>query len=268
MTDQPERRLATPKEPPPTIYKASLDRAQARTLKRQHGPVMEIDPATNVLASPFSEAEDEWRWMVIDTFGTRSHQVANVFLKHLVALCSTTWHETTSTWVPDEDELTAVLHIVAAYRPRNEAEAALAAQIAATHMITMKIAKRAYDYPFDTRTVSAYAKLARTSAIQIETMAGLKGRRRTTRQQIKVVHEKHIHRHEHVHVGGAENTEGQCHATRPRTTVRNLAGASAAEGCGTLPGNDPDGRVVPLQGRARQEGVSYAWRDEQGRADW
>lgn len=225
-----------------------MDQAQARTLRRKHGPVMTIDPATTTLSSPFSDATDEWRWMVIDTFGTRCHQVANVFITHLVALCASTWDDTAQRWVPDEDELTTVLHIVAAHRPRNEAEAALAAQIAATHMITMKLAKRAYDYPYDTRSIGAFAKLARTSAVQIDTMAGLKGKRRTTRQQINVVHEKHIHHHQHVHVGGAKKSEGQCDATRPG--ARKLARTSALGECTPLPGEDEARRVVPLQGRA------------------
>lgn len=235
--------------PFPATYRASVGKAQARTLRRGHGPVVAIDPDTNALENPFEEERADWEWMIIDTFGTRCHQVAYVFINHLVGLCGTTWNESTQRWVPDQDELTTVLHIVAANRPRNEAEAALAAQIAATHMILMKVAKRAADYPWDTRTVGTFAKLAKTSAVQIDTMAGLKGKRRTTRQQINVVHEKHVHHHQHVHVGGAEKSEGQCDATR--TGVRKLSGAGSLGECPALPGEDEAGRVVPLQGRAR-----------------
>lgn len=237
------------REAPPATYRKSLEKAQARTLKRDHGPVMTVDPETTALTSPFSEAEEEWRWMVIDTFGTRSHQVANVFLQHLSVLCAAAWNDAARCWVPNEDELTAVLHIVAAHRPKNEAEAALAAQIAATHMITMKVAKHAYNHPYDSRTVSSYAKLAKAAASQVETMSGLKGKRRTTRQLINVVHEKHIHHHQHVHVGGAKKDEDQSDATQSRQP--RIARADPAEGCSAVSGQDEERRVVSLKSRAR-----------------
>jgi hypothetical protein len=235
--------------PFPATYRASVDKAQARAMRRGHGPVVSIDPDTNELANPFEEERADWEWMIIDTFGTRCHQVAYVFIAHLVGLCASTWNEKTDRWVPNQDELTTLLHIIAANRPRNEAEAALAAQIAATHMILMKVAKRAADHPWDTRTVSTFAKLAKTSAMQIDTMAGLKGKRRTTRQQINVVHEKHVHHHQHVHVGGVEKSEGQCDATR--TGAQKLGRARVAGKRPAVPGEDETGRVVPLQGRAR-----------------
>lgn len=232
----------------PDEYKRSLEQARARTMRRQHGPVMAIDPATTALNSPFSDCEDEWRMIVLDTFGTRSHQVGNVFLNHLASLCKAAWNEEAQRWAPDEDELTAILHVVAAHRPRNEAEAALAAQIAATHVITMKVAKYAYDHPYDHRMVGAYAKLAKASAQQVDTMTGLKGKRRTSRQQIAVTHEKHIHHHQHVHVeGGGQKSEGQCHATRADNIKRTQEAPRGA----ALPSPDQGGTVVPLKGRAR-----------------
>jgi len=249
MPDDKKASLPEAKEPPNAVYQASIEKAAARTLRRKHGPIVSIDRNTTELDCPFSVSEEEWRWMVIDTFGTRCHQVANIFLLHLVELCSTTWNEETEKWVPNEDELTTILHIVAAYKPRNEAEAALAAQIAATHMITMKLAKRAYDSPYDSRSIASFSKLARTSAIQIETMAGLKGKRRTTRQKITVRHEKHIHNHQHVHMGGVGQSEGQCDATR--SDQRKLPRAGEAEECTPLPGEEEARRVVPIQGRSR-----------------
>src|SRR3546814_10272488 len=82
----------------------------------------------------------------------------------------------------------------------------------------MKVAKRVADYPHDTRMIAAYAKLARASATQFETMAVLKGKRRSTRQQITVTHEKHIHHHQHVHLeGGADETGVQPHARQGRS---------------------------------------------------
>src|SRR3546814_1495883 len=101
-----------------------------------------------------------------DLFGTRYTVVATVFLNHLIDLCGSEWDEENQIWVPDDGELNAILHIVAAQKPQNEAQAALAAQTAATHILTMKVAKRVADYPHDTRMIAAYAKLARASATQ------------------------------------------------------------------------------------------------------
>src|SRR3546814_5043219 len=96
------------------------------------------------------------------------------------------WDEENQIWVHDDGELNAILHIGAAQKPQNEAQAALAAQTAATHILTMKVAKRVADYPHDTRMIAAYAKLARASATQFETMAVLKGKRRSDRKSTRL----------------------------------------------------------------------------------
>src|SRR3546814_1740728 len=121
-----------------------------------------------------------------DLFGTRYTVVATVFLNHLIDLCGSEWDEENQIWVPDDGELNAILHIVAAQKPQNEAQAALAAQTAATHILTMKVAKRVADYPHDTRMIAAYAKLARASATQFETMAVLMGKRRSDRKSTRL----------------------------------------------------------------------------------
>src|SRR3546814_18238495 len=80
-----------------------------------------------------------------------------------------------SDWSSDVCSSDLILHIVAAQKPQNEAQAALAAQTAATHILTMKVAKRVADYPHDTRMIAAYAQLARASATPFEPMAVLHG---------------------------------------------------------------------------------------------
>src|SRR3546814_7067473 len=67
------------------------------------------------------------------------------------------------------------------------------------------------------------------------TMAVLKGKRRSTRQQITVTHEKHIHHHQHVHLeGGADETGVQPHARQGKSPDAVLDRAA-------LPSTDPIG---------------------------
>ena len=235
-------RTKTPKlrggVPVPEVLLPSIAKAKARTLKRRHGPPISLQrnpDGSTQWTWPFEWTEDEdssWRWLVIDAFGTRCEGVAGAFLKHLVDLCGAEYDEAASEWVPDESELIALLHIVSAHKPRDEAQASLAAQMAATHIITMKVAKRVTDYIHDTRMIGAYANLARASALQFEAMATLKGKRRSTRQQITVKHEKHVHQHQHVHVtGGGSGSDDQAQAA--------IATANrAALPCANTPGQD------------------------------
>src|SRR3546814_10147931 len=64
-------------------------------------------------------------------------------------------------WRMQESELSAILALVNAFRPKNEPEAMLAAQMVATHLLTMKVGARAHRYDYDTRTAASYAKLAK-----------------------------------------------------------------------------------------------------------
>lgn len=239
MTDQP-RAPALPDVP--DALATSIDRAQTRTLGRRHGPVVELKqrPGGGLEWDwPFRDGGDaEWKWLVVDAFGTRNANVAACFVNHLLDLCASKLDEGHNEWVPDAVELSTMLHIVSAHRPGNEAQAALAAQIAATHLITMRVAKRAADYPYDTRMIGAYAKLIRASAAQIETMAVMKGRRRTARQHISVSHEKHVHSHHHQHVhmgGGAVHEQDQPDEPRQHTAPDNLARARTIEGSAPVP---------------------------------
>src|SRR3546814_17761800 len=91
--------------------------------------------------------------------------------------------------------------------------------------------------------IAAYAKLARASATQFETMAVLKGKRRSTRQQLTVTHEKHITHTQHVHLeGGADETGVQPHASQRKSPDAVLYRAA-------LTGPDPIGATVHLRRR-------------------
>src|SRR3546814_13137920 len=98
----------------------------------------------------------------------------------------------------------------------------LAAQMVATHLLTMKVGARALRYDYDTRTAASYAKLAKAFAMQTDAMQGLKGRKRTARQSIKVTRESHHHQHIHVHRGPEQN-DGQSQARRDDTTAGTIS---------------------------------------------
>ena len=255
-----KRTPKVPRRPPvPDVFRASVDRAKARTLARRHGPIVELvrdGTEQQKWAWPFDDTDEgqEWTWLVLDAFGTRNETVAGVFLNHLVQIVRADYDDERQEWVPDDGELIALLNIVAAHRPKNEAQAALAAQMAATHLIFMKLAKRAADYPYDSRTVSSFTRVALASAAQFETMATIKGKRRSTRQQIIVTHERHIHNHQHVHVeGGASGNDDQAHASE-EPIGRETSGGAA------VPCSKPNGSIVRLSGGEGQKGLPHARR--------
>jgi hypothetical protein len=239
--DKRKRKLKPDEPPTPEIYKASILAAKERSLKRRHGPLIAFEPGSADLKSPFSDWGDDWHYIVVDAFGTRSHMVAGVFIGQLAGLVSTRFDDEAKEWVPDEAEMQMLLHVVAAYRPKNEAEAILAAQIAAANLLTMTVAERAVRFCWDDKTIGSFAKLARTSATLIEAMATLKGKKKSSRQQITVRHEKHVHHHQHVHLeGGSPDNVRQ-----PQGTEGSAIGESAA----LLGESEVNGTVLPFAGR-------------------
>jgi hypothetical protein len=246
------------KIPTPSVLRPSIEKARTRTMKRPHAPFMEIaigEDGKAIWDWPFQENGKDWKYLILDAFGTRHGNIAAVFVNQLVALSDRgSWSEKHQRWYPDDVELSALMAIVAAYRPRNEAQAALAAQIAATHLLTMKIAKRVSDYPYDAKMVSAYSKLARTSAVQAEAMMAIKGKRRTSSQSIAVTHEKHIHHHQHVHVAGGKGKNGR----QPHAPVDSGTGENST--APALLGDDTTGQIVPLRSGQGKEGLPDARR--------
>ena len=211
-------------------------RAQAATAIKRHQsrPItpevaVTVDDGGWSLTSPYSNLDDlSWAALLFEAFGTRQRAVADVFINHLARLCSTAWDGTV--WRPDEGELQAAIAIVRSVAPKNESQAALAAQAVAIHFTTMKVATNlAGRSAPDARTVAALASLGKAFSQQLETMQKLQGKR-TSRQRITVKNERHIHNHQHVHVtGGGEEIGGQpheaneCRASRdgPRSEVRS-----------------------------------------------
>lgn len=216
--------------------------AKVRAYSRPHPPGIILEPAGYELehwTSPHNDP-DLWALQLADAFGTRSRAVISTFLTQLSALCGDThWDAKAKQWRLDENEYSAALAIVNAAKPRNEMEAALAAQMVAIHLLTMKVTARAIRYEYDTRTASVAAKLARTFAMQMEALRATRRRTSTVKQSIEV--RKETHQHVHYHRGEGE-TDGQPQATRARHSEELPA----------LPSPDKGGEAVPLASRRRK----------------
>jgi hypothetical protein len=174
-------------------------------------------------------------------------------MRQLRDLCGQGWDDQAQSWRPNETQLNAALAFVSGIRPRNEVEAALAAQMLAIHFMTMRVATEALKYGLvDARTASAAAKLARTYAAQVSALERSRGKGSTTRQKIVVRHEKHVHTHQHVHIEqGVPGNGAQPHTAQGKHGVRKPVeqGAEVAPGSPALPSADASGSVVPLPRR-------------------
>lgn len=236
------RRKACNRPDPPAELREWEGKAQQRMLNRPLPPNIVLEPTgfdQESWTSPHSDVA-LWTLQLADAFGTRSQAVLSLFMSQLESLCGRgIWDETAHQWRMQESELSAILALVNAFRPRNEPEAMLAAQMVATHLLTMKVGARALRYDYDTRTASAYAKLAKAYAMQTDAMQGMKGKRRTTRQTITVKKELHQSVHYHDHRRGKQN---QCRPHEPRDGTA----AEITDQRETLRGKNACGVVVPL----------------------
>jgi hypothetical protein len=238
---------------------AHAAKARARHAKRHANPgvvveLQDINDSGHRFGSPHSDV-DAWQAMVCDALGTRSDSTALAFLSHLTQLCERTWHADAEqgggVWAPDEGQLNMVLNMVAGIKPKNEMQAALAAQMVAVHLMSMKVAERCLKTTLcaDPHLLSAASKLTRTFAIQTDALARMQGRR-ISRQKITVSYEKHEHQHVHVTRGDDDEIGGQPHAKRPADALVTA-----------LPGADTSEADLPLTSRKRQARLPDARRE-------
>ena len=202
---------------PPDVLKAG--RASARafvdTLPIGPGVLNEGRPNCLDMRSPHND-DGLWTLQLVQAFATRSHALIDTFLIQLSRLCPDVWDEDTGAWKMDEVEWNALLALVSDHQPENSSQAALAAQMAATHMMTMRLSAQALNrgssvYQGDAALAS---KLARTFTMQCDAMQALKGKSRVARQSIHVTREDHQHVHYHDNRGGGQS-EPQSHGPAP-----------------------------------------------------
>jgi hypothetical protein len=249
------------KSPMPKVLKDLGEKAIERHERRPATP--EISIAKNeggwTFESPYIESdEDQWVALLFESFATRSNATFQAFTNQLAKLCSTEWHGEDTGWLPNEDELRAAIQIVRSTRPRNEAEACLAAQMVSVHLMQMKLSAQALRSGYlEPRSCAIAGKLARTYATQLETMAKLKGK--GSRQRITVrKYAQHEHKHIHLHQGEVENGN-QPHGPRGSRTSEIKASLEPSR-CASLPGNDSTSNSVPMPSDEREEAVQAARR--------
>lgn len=239
------RRKHRDKPDPHPGQQAQKAKALARALKRPIPPgvTFEHDGEGYTLESPHND-RDLFDLAIADAFGTRHVPSMRVFMAQLRDLCGTAYDHANEAWKPDETEMSAALAMVSSMRPEDEAQAALAAQMVATHWMAMRLAKQALNSGgmVMEQDAALSAKLSRTYVQLMQGMRDAQGKKRSTvRQSIKVSRETHHHQHIHVHRGDGEN-ETQAHERTAHVVDQRAALPSQGEA---------DGKVVPLPSRPK-----------------
>jgi hypothetical protein len=271
MTDDPGGKSPAPpvsgeKPPMDENLRPFIDRARQRHLRRTPNPGVLLEQAEgqNWKYGPHHRDMEAWQVQIFDAFGTRSASACRVFLDQLAELCMGDPDYGPNGWCPNEIQLNAALNIVSGVRPRNEVEAALAAQMVAVHFMTMTLSARVMRNPHgDPRTAAAAGKLARTYAMQCETMARLKGR--AGKQKITVKYERHNHHHEHKHIhaeigGGVPGFGDQPREPSECRSGRKLSDEVPAienEGGPALPGPNAARDAMPMPSDQGPEAVPH-----------
>jgi hypothetical protein len=199
-------------------------------------------------------ADDESRWwaLLFDMFGTRSAATVTMFLDHLSELLEASWNEDWRQWVvADPGNMVALLTMIQSMGVKNEAEAGLAAQLVALHLNAMKLSKGALrSHGGDARSVAILSKAARAYSDGLRSLSELQGKRRSSKQTIRVESHKHVHQHVHFEGGAGENG-GQPHAQPPARVV---------EASATLPSQGSNGEALSIAGSSGQARLSDARR--------
>lgn len=255
-------------QPMPKLLEPWAAKAKVRMASRPASPGVMLERVGFDEFEPVSphDNEDVWQHQIHDAFGTRSPSTVRVFIEQLRLLCGQHWDDGKKEWRPSETELNAALNFVNSVQPRNEAEAALAAQMLAVHFMTMRLSAQALNTG-DARTASVAGKLARTYAMQMDTLQRGRGKRRSTRQHITVRHEKHIHTHQHQHltIPGTDTPGAAWGCASPASPPSHIAGeqhvgqidhrTAVTFGGTALSSEDQIGAVVPLASRKRKAGL-------------
>jgi hypothetical protein len=195
-----------------------------------------------------------WEARIRSAFSAHRLSTAIAFLDQLTSLCTISYDRGSGQWKPSEIELNFALGIIDSIRPRNQMEAALAAQMVAVHFMQMRMSSRMLgeqdigSRDANAREAAVAGKLARTFAMQMDTLNRIRGRR-TARQSIKVKKELHQHVHYHDHRGDRGS------GAEPQAAIPVRQGASVSPERTALPGQDETGCVVSLPRRQRKAGV-------------
>lgn len=193
-----------------------LARQADAVIERQHKRAF-MPPMTHdkdfAFVPPYRSALDKDRWWALffDALGTRQMAVVTMFIRQLESLVDQRWRDDWQQWTADEEQMIAGFALIQSLKPRNIAQAALAAQLYALHLTNMKLARGANRYQDgDARTTATLARSIRAYGDGLMTMRKLKGKGARSVQVIKV--QTHRHNHQHIHLEGSANNGGQAQA--------------------------------------------------------
>src|SRR5215472_14496320 len=114
----------------PDVLRPRLEEVRQRLLRRPASPGVQVavddTPSGWKPVAPFAEEED-WQELLLDAFGTRSRSVGRVFLHQFGGLCAHFRDQDDRVLRPNEVQLNAIVALITAERPRNEAEACFCA---------------------------------------------------------------------------------------------------------------------------------------------
>jgi hypothetical protein len=178
---KPMKDLVKPYEPTP-YERRTLVAFHAREKERPPAPRMKVTNEKGVMTLAPDHAEPSIAHVhLLEALGTRDFDFLDGLLKQLCNVGS-------KGKTVDEDGLNFMLAVIKGIEPRDQVEAMLAAQMAATHNATMTFARRLNHV--DTLAQQdgaerAYNKLARTFVSQVE---ALKRYRSAGEQTVRVEH--------------------------------------------------------------------------------
>jgi hypothetical protein len=170
--------LAKPYEPT-TRERTALDAQYDRRRRRSPAPSMKLSTRNNGSAISLDHADEAAVGvsLLMEAIGTADPDFFRGLIKQFVDVAD-----------QNEQELNFMLSVVKGIMPRDEVEAMLAAQMAATHKATMTLACRlnhAENIPQLDSAERAFNKLARTFTAQVE---ALKRYRSSGEQTVRVEH--------------------------------------------------------------------------------
>lgn len=247
MDLRPGKRARKPraKPEPHPLNLATKAKTEARVMAMPVNPGVVLEPVGENgwrPAAPHSD-DDLWDAQISMAFGSNSHSLASLFLRHLKDLCRSAWSEDQQRWKPSETEMNAALAMINDLQPRNSLEAALAAQMVSVHWMQMRLTRDALNNGGMVleRSAALASKLARTYTMQLDQLRALRGEKKPTKQTIKVTRESHHHQHIHVHRGeGSGETNEQAQERRGEQPARIIDQRAIVRS------EDKGGVVLPL----------------------
>jgi hypothetical protein len=248
---------AAPKPPHPTPTASDTARiaeAAARVSQRKASPeirLFETDGKVIKLTPPHTDFVG-WGSQMKDVFGTASHDFAETELARLMNACGL--NAKTEPRMAEMVTNTA-LAFVTGICAKNELEAALASQMAATHTLTMDMlgrSARCESHQARELCINMATKMQRTFVAQCEALSKM---RRDGSQKVRVEH-IHVYPGAKAHVGDVRvGGEGEVPENEKRAHAPLVTYAPGVP----MWGADPEGECVPQSGDASGE-MPHAWR--------